>query len=183
MLTVTPARSGQDFAEATELCRRLAAWDAVASAPHGVSESDVWTLFHSGTDSASLARQFDGANGHLFIARWNGTPSGCFGFDVFDDTTAELARFYVDDAFRGKGMAGRSCKRFWTRSQKGPAGEWCCTPPSTCATRSQSTRHSVSCHARASVPHQTASSTPTSSCRGRSRRDWAARGPADGGRR
>ncbi|TPL45455.1 GNAT family N-acetyltransferase [Mesorhizobium sp. B2-4-6] len=86
------------------LCRKLAQWDVDASAPHGVSEQDVRTLFQPDTSGPRLAMRFGTPDAVAFIARWEGLSAGCLAFDLFGDGTAELQKFFVDSAFRGQGV-------------------------------------------------------------------------------
>jgi len=104
MISVSPARSAEDFETLAGLCRKLAQWDVDASVPHGVSEEAVRALFHPETSGHLLAATFGAPDAVAFIARSEGLPAGCLAFDPFDDKRVELHRFFVDEAFRGKGI-------------------------------------------------------------------------------
>jgi GNAT superfamily N-acetyltransferase len=103
MLSISRAKSQEDFEIAAALCRALGEWDAVAVQPHGVSGEEVIALFH-GETSNSLAAKFDSAQAQILIARWESSPAGCLAFDPFDDATVELHKFYVGNEFRGRGI-------------------------------------------------------------------------------
>jgi GNAT superfamily N-acetyltransferase len=104
MISVSPARSAEDFEAMAGLCHKLAQWDVEASAPHGVSEEDIRTLFQPETSGPRLAKQFGTPDAMAFVARSAGLPAGCLAFDPFGDGVAELHKFFVDPAFRGQGV-------------------------------------------------------------------------------
>jgi GNAT superfamily N-acetyltransferase len=53
--------------------------------------------------------QFNGLDRirHVIVAYEDGLAIGCGAFRAFDETTVEIKRMYVLDAFRGKGIAGK----------------------------------------------------------------------------
>lgn len=104
MISVSPARSAEDFEIVAGLCRALAEWDAEAVQPYGVSAQDVMDIFHPDRSGGELAAKFGTADAMIFIARSQDRPAGCLAFDPFDDHTAELHKFFVDPSFRGKGI-------------------------------------------------------------------------------
>ncbi len=104
MISVSPARSAEDFEIVAGLYRKLAQWDAEAALPHGVSGEDVKTIFHPETSGDELAAKFNTPDAVAFVARSGGQPAGCLAFDQFDDNAAELHKFFVDAPFRGQGI-------------------------------------------------------------------------------
>ncbi|RWM96612.1 MAG: GNAT family N-acetyltransferase [Mesorhizobium sp.] len=104
MISVSPARSAEDFETVAGLCRKLAQWDVDAVAPYGVSAEDVKAIFHPETSGSELANKFGAPDAMACIARSESLPAGCLAFDQFDDHTAELHKFFVDESFRGKGI-------------------------------------------------------------------------------
>lgn len=79
MLSVSIAKSPEDFEAASVLCRQLAEWDMAMAQAYGVDPDIVMGLYH-GETAASLAGRYlqDGAG--LFLATWAGTPAGCLAF-------------------------------------------------------------------------------------------------------
>jgi len=120
MISVSPARSAEDFEAMAGLCRKLAQWDVDASAPHGVSEEDIRTLFQPETSGPKLAMQFGTPDAVAFVARSGGLPAGCLAFDPFGDGTAELHKFFVDPAFRGQGVGRALMGAVLAEIGKGP---------------------------------------------------------------
>jgi GNAT superfamily N-acetyltransferase len=104
MISILPARGTEDFETMAGLCRKLALWDAEAVQPYGVSAEDVMTIFHPETSGGGLAAKFGAPDAMAFIARSENQPAGCLAFDRFDDETAEVHRFFVDESFRRKGI-------------------------------------------------------------------------------
>jgi len=102
MISVSPARSTEDFEIAARLTRGLADWDVVAMQPYGVSAEDVVAIFHPGADADSLAAKFGAADVSFLIARWEGTPAGSVAFGPFDEDTTEIHKFFVNPQFRGR---------------------------------------------------------------------------------
>lgn len=121
MISVSPARSAEDFVIMAMLCRRLAQWDVDASAPHGVSEEDVRALFQPETSGLQLASQFGAPNAVAFVARSGTLPAGCLAFDQFGDDTVELHKFFVDASFRGQGIGRALMGAVLAEIEKGPA--------------------------------------------------------------
>lgn len=104
MLSLAPANSAEDFDVAAGFCRQLGVWDASLSPSHGVPADIVLSLFNSDT-SDSLAAKFNAPpDAVMLIARWEEVPAGCIAFNAFDETSAEIHKFYVDPQFRGKGI-------------------------------------------------------------------------------
>jgi len=104
MISVSPARSAEDFEIAARLARGLADWDTLAVQPYGISAEDVVAIFHPETGADILATKFGAAGAAFLIARWESAPAGCVAFGPFDDDTAEIHKFFVDAQFRGKGI-------------------------------------------------------------------------------
>ncbi|KUM24505.1 hypothetical protein AU467_29950 [Mesorhizobium loti] len=121
MISVSPARSAEDFETLAGLCRKLAQWDVDASEPHGVSEEDIRTLFQPETSGPKLAAQFGVQDAMAFIARSDGLPAGCLAFDPFGEGTVELHRFFVDPSFRGQGIGRALMAATLAEIEKGPA--------------------------------------------------------------
>jgi hypothetical protein len=69
MISVSPARSAEDFEIMAGLCRKLAQWDAEAVRPYGVSAEDVMAIFHPETSGGGLAAKFGAPDAMAFIAR------------------------------------------------------------------------------------------------------------------
>lgn len=106
MLTISTAKSVEDFDAAEQLCTQLGLWDAALAPRHGLTPSELLAAFYDET-RASLVEKFSSPDSGFMIAWWNGIPAGSLAFDAFDDATAELHRFYVHVAFRGKGIGRR----------------------------------------------------------------------------
>ncbi|MDI7861351.1 GNAT family N-acetyltransferase [Rhizobiaceae bacterium n13] len=103
MISLSTAKCAEDFEIAAEFGRAFGEWDAVEGLAYGLDPEEVRQLYHNDT-SSSLARKFSAGNGVLYLARSDGALAGSLGFDTFDETTAELQKFYVDPKFRGKGI-------------------------------------------------------------------------------
>ena len=121
MISVSPARSAEDFETLAGLCRKLAQWDVDASASHGVSEEEIRILFQPETSGPELAMQFGVPDAMAFIARSERRPAGCLAFDQFGDNTVELHRFFVDASFRGLGIGRELMGAALAEIEKGPA--------------------------------------------------------------
>ena len=104
MISVSPARSAEDFEIIAGLSRKLGQWDAEVAPCHGVSAEDVKALFHPDRSASELATRFSKQDATMFIARVDGTPAGCFAFEPFGDDASELVKFFVDAPFRGQGI-------------------------------------------------------------------------------
>jgi GNAT superfamily N-acetyltransferase len=105
MLSVSIAKSPDDFEVAAGLCRLLGEWDAATHEANGIAAEIVVGLFHSQTN-ASLADRFSGPRSMMLIARWEGAAAGCIAWEHFDETADEIHKFYVDPAFRRRGIGG-----------------------------------------------------------------------------
>jgi GNAT superfamily N-acetyltransferase len=114
MLSVSIARSPEDFEAAAVLCRALGDWDAVTHEANGIAADIVVGLFHSQT-AESLCDRFSGPDAAMLVARWDEAPAGCIAFAPFDETADEIHKFYVDPAFRRKGIGGALMRDALTR--------------------------------------------------------------------
>lgn len=101
---VAPARSADDFDAAAGFCRKLGQWDAERAPAHGVAAADVVAAFHPDLSGGELAAKFAGPDAAMLLARVDGTPAGCLAFEPFGDEASELAKFFVDASFRGRGI-------------------------------------------------------------------------------
>ena len=101
MITISTARTREDFDAAEALCKGFGEWDVVAAEPFGLTREQLIPAFHSDT-SESLAAGFGTEEARILIARFDGAPAGMLSFNLFDETTAELQKFFVDPKFRGK---------------------------------------------------------------------------------
>lgn len=110
MISISPARNIEDFEAAAGLCRKLARWDAEIAPAYGVSAGDVLAAFHPDRSGSELAVKFTEPGASMLLARTDETPVGCLAFEPFDDSTSELAKFFVDPSFRGMGI-GRGLLR------------------------------------------------------------------------
>lgn len=104
MISVSPARSAEDFEIIAEFDRKFGRWDAEISPRHGVSAEDTKALFHPDRSGSELAARFSKQDASIFLARVDEIPAGCFGFEPFRDDTSELVKFFVDAPFRGQGI-------------------------------------------------------------------------------
>ncbi|SFB05213.1 Acetyltransferase (GNAT) family protein [Rhizobium sp. NFR07] len=103
MLSVSIAKSPEDFEAASALCKELAEWDMAMVQAYGVDPDIVMDLYHGETATSLAARYLrDGAG--LFLATWAGSPAGCLAFSPFDDLSDELHRFFVAPALRRRGI-------------------------------------------------------------------------------
>jgi GNAT superfamily N-acetyltransferase len=102
VISISMASSPEDFQAVTVMCDRLADLDASIHAEKGIPPDLVFELFHR-DDNPNLAELYV-APAAMFLARWDGQPAGCLGFAPHDETADELHRFYVDPAFRKKGI-------------------------------------------------------------------------------
>jgi GNAT superfamily N-acetyltransferase len=103
MLSVSIAKSPQDFEAASALCNELAEWDMAMVQAYGVDPDIVMDLYH-GETATSLAGRYLGDGAGLFLATWAGSPAGCLAFSAFDEVSDELHKFFVAPAFRRKGI-------------------------------------------------------------------------------
>jgi len=104
MVSLSFARSAEDFEIIAEFLRKLGQWDAEIAPSHGVSAQDVKNLFHPDKSGSELAARFSKQDTGILIARMDETPAGCFGFEPFEDDASELLKFFVDTPFRGQGI-------------------------------------------------------------------------------
>ena len=102
MLTIARADTTEDYAAAARFCRELAELDVAHAKAIGIPHELVIALFHSGDDD--LRQIYAPTDTRLFVATWAGSPAGCLGLMPFADTEMELKKFFVDPAFRGKGV-------------------------------------------------------------------------------
>lgn len=105
MFSVSIAKSPEDFEIAAALCRELAEWDVAMAATHAIDRQLVMDLYH-GEAAQSLTRRYAEPGARMMLARWDGRPAGCLAFSAFDDTAAELHKFFVTPEFRRKGIGG-----------------------------------------------------------------------------
>ena len=103
MLSISRASTRKDFTIGGELCRSFGAWDAEACRAYDIPSEVVATFFHSEDDEA-LAAKYSQAEASLLLARWHRQPAGCIALAPFDEGAAEIHKFYVDPAFRGRGI-------------------------------------------------------------------------------
>ncbi len=103
MLSISRASTAEDFRIAAELCRAFGIWDAEACLAFGTPSEVVLAFFHSGEDEA-LATRYSQADAPFLLARWDGEPAGCIALEPFDDISSEIQKFYVNSAFRGRGI-------------------------------------------------------------------------------
>src|SRR4051812_47865222 len=99
MITVTVATTAEDVRSAVGFFDRLAAWDAQQSEAYGVTAAFIMELFHTHDADPTAIYRVPGAQ--LFIARSDGAPAGCVGYDAFDGESLQIHRLYVDPEFRG----------------------------------------------------------------------------------
>ena len=101
MISVSPARSAEDFEVLAEFDRKFGQWDAEISPRYGVSAEDTKALFHPDRSGSELAARFSKQDASMFLARVDETPAGCFGFGrAGDDVVADAAlqRVVIDGA-------------------------------------------------------------------------------------
>lgn len=103
MISIAAAASREDFAVVAALCRSLGEWDAAQAPKYGVPAEVVMALYHS-HDEAEIVLRYSSGQARIYLARWGGQPAGCVAVAPFDTDTLEVEKFYVDPAFRGKGM-------------------------------------------------------------------------------
>lgn len=103
MISIAVAGSTSDFSAAAALCRALGEWDAAEAPKYGVPPALVMELYHS-EDEAKIVAKYSIDDARLYLARWEGQPAGCVAISPFDKDTLEVEKFYVDPAFRGKGI-------------------------------------------------------------------------------
>jgi GNAT superfamily N-acetyltransferase len=103
MISIRAAGNAEDFSAAAALCRALGAWDAREAPKHGVPPELVLELYHSAGEDEIVAK-YSGDDARIYVARWEGQPAGCIAVSPFDENTFEVGKFYVDPAFRGKGV-------------------------------------------------------------------------------
>lgn len=103
MLSISAASSAEDYAIATALSRALGQWDAREAPAYGIPPDVVLELFHT-DDEEDVAGKYSDPDQKIFIARWDGEPAGCVGFERHGADALELHKFFVDAKFRGKGV-------------------------------------------------------------------------------
>ncbi|TCL63261.1 GNAT family N-acetyltransferase [Rhizobium sp. BK251] len=119
MLTISRACTAEDFTISGELCRMFGAWDAEACRDYDIPSEVVAAFFHS-EDNEALAAKYSQADASLLLARWHGEPAGCIALAPFDDGAAEIHKFYVDSAFRGRGIGKALLQAILAEADKGP---------------------------------------------------------------
>jgi GNAT superfamily N-acetyltransferase len=63
---------------------------------------------------------FSIADASLLLARWHGEPAGCIAFAPFDEGAVEIHKFYVESAFRGRGIGKALLQAILVEALKGP---------------------------------------------------------------
>jgi GNAT superfamily N-acetyltransferase len=102
VISVSLASSQDDFQAVAIMCDRLAQLDVDLHAAKGIPADLVIELFH--TEANPNLAEIYVRPAAMFLARWEGQPAGCLGFAPLDEAVDELHRFYVDPAFRKKGI-------------------------------------------------------------------------------
>lgn len=54
---------------------------------------------------------YEAPSGALFLALWNGQPAGCVGVRHFENSTCEMKRLFVREAFKGQGIGKALARR------------------------------------------------------------------------
>lgn len=117
MISVSRAGSKEDFVIAAGFCEALGALDVEMGRDHGVPAEIVMTLFH-GENHESLARKYTSDEAMMFLARWEGAPAGCIALAPFETDAMEIHKFYVDPAFRGRGIGNVLMRRVFEEAKK-----------------------------------------------------------------
>lgn len=117
MISVERAGSIEDFVIVAGFCEALGALDVEMGRDHGVPAEIVMALFH-GENGESLARKFGAAGSGMFLARWEGRPAGCIALAPFETDAMEIHKFYVDPAFRGRGIGNMLMQRVFDEAKK-----------------------------------------------------------------
>ena len=103
MISIAAARNPEDFSAVAVLCRALGEWDSREAPNYGVPPELVMELYHS-HDEAEIVSRYSTDDARIYLARWDGAPAGCVAVAPFNADTLEVEKFYVDTAFRGKGV-------------------------------------------------------------------------------
>lgn len=117
MISVSRAGSTEDFVIAAGFCEALGALDVELGRAHGVPAEIVMALFH-GENHESLARKYGSDDALMFIARWEGAPAGCIALAPFETDAMEIHKFFVDPAFRGRGVGNVLMQRVFEETKK-----------------------------------------------------------------
>jgi GNAT superfamily N-acetyltransferase len=117
MISISRAGSTEDFVVAAGFCEALGALDVEMGRDHGVPAEIVMTLFH-GENHESLARKYSSDEAMMFLARWEGAPAGCIALAPFEADAMEIHKFYVDPAFRGRGIGNVLMQRVFDEAKK-----------------------------------------------------------------
>jgi len=118
MLSISRVCTAKDFTVGGELCRAFGAWDAEACRAYDIPPELVVSFFHDEDDEA-LAARYSVADAPFILARWDGEPAGCIALEPFDETASEIHKFYVDPAFRGRGIGKALLQEVLASARKG----------------------------------------------------------------
>ena len=107
VVSIAQVESPEQIAAVRELLDEYLAWTRTIE----VDAMDAPTFHGLEAEMASLPGVFAPPRGRLLLAMDDGQPAGCIAFKPFDESTAEVKRFYVRPAMRGRHIGKRLVSR------------------------------------------------------------------------
>jgi ribosomal protein S18 acetylase RimI-like enzyme len=99
-VTISPAQSGADIAQAQELFEEYAAW---------LGFSLCFQNFDQ--ELATLPGKYAPPSGRLLLAHVDGALAGCGALRALEDGVCEMKRLYIKPEFRGRGIGRKIAER------------------------------------------------------------------------
>jgi GNAT superfamily N-acetyltransferase len=104
MPEVIQAQTKADYQAFEALITEYSAWDEGVSHQLGLEGEKLIAFFYNQPVQEEIAADYMPPAGRAFLALDDGQVGGCAALRKYGEGAAEIKRFYVKPAFRGKGM-------------------------------------------------------------------------------